>query len=83
MYYWGLQYTKASIATIAELGFPLAAVFVNAYFIPGAVHAGTYFGLYAGQWLGTAVLLFSLYMLSRVNREEEAIAPDGAATVLA
>src|SRR3989344_4215153 len=33
IYYYGLQFTRASIATIAELGFPLAAVFVNAYFI--------------------------------------------------
>ena len=47
LYYYGLQFTKASIATVAELGFPLAAVFVNAYFIPGNQAAGTYFGLYA------------------------------------
>lgn len=70
LYYYGLQYTKASIATLAELGFPLAAVFVNAYFIAGVVQPGTYFGLYVGQWLGTLLLLFALYMLSRVNREE-------------
>jgi cytidyltransferase-like protein len=70
LYYYGLQYTRASIATIAELGFPLAAVFVNAYFIPGAWPAGTYFGLYTGQWFGTVLLLVSLYMLSRVNQEE-------------
>ena len=69
LYYYGLQFTRASIATIAELGFPLAAVFVNAYFIPGNLAAGTYFGLFAGQWLGTALLLFAMLMLSRVNRE--------------
>jgi len=69
LYYYGLQFTKASIATIAELGFPLAAVFVNAYFIPGNQSAGTYFGLFAGQWLGTVILLFAMFMLSRVNRE--------------
>jgi drug/metabolite transporter (DMT)-like permease len=69
LYYYGLQFTKASIATIAELGFPLAAVFVNAYFIPGNQASGTYFGLFAGQWLGTALLLFAMLMLSRVNRE--------------
>jgi drug/metabolite transporter (DMT)-like permease len=71
LYYYGLQFTRASIATIAELGFPLAAVFVNAYFIPGASPAGSLFGLFALQWLGTALLLASLYMLSRVNAEEE------------
>ncbi len=69
LYYYGLQFTKASIATVAELGFPLAAVFVNAYFIPGNQATGTYFGLYVGQWLGTALLLFAMLMLSRVNRE--------------
>lgn len=74
LYYYGLQYTRASIATIAELGFPLAAVFVNAYFIPGASPAGSYFGLFAGQWLGTALLLAALYMLSRVNQAESALA---------
>lgn len=71
LYYYGLQFTKASIATIAELGFPLAAVFVNAYFIPGNQAAGTYFGLYAAQWIGTALLFLAMFMLSRVNRESE------------
>ena len=71
LYYYGLQFTKASIATIAELGFPLAAVFVNAYFIPGNQAPGTYFGLFAGQWLGTALLLFAMLMLSRVNQEAQ------------
>ncbi|MDB5237971.1 MAG: hypothetical protein JWM46_241 [Candidatus Kaiserbacteria bacterium] len=70
LYYYGLQFTRASIATIAELGFPLAAVFVNAYFIPGNQAAGAYFGLYAGQWIGTLLLLAAMYMLSRVNVEE-------------
>ena len=74
IYYYGLQYTKASIATLAELGFPLAAVFVNAYFIAGNVLPGTYFGLFPGQWLGTTLLLFALYMLSRENRNEAMIA---------
>lgn len=70
LYYYGLQFTRASIATLAELGFPLAAVFVNAYFIPGAWPEGTYVGLYLGQWVGTALLLYALYMLSRVNQSE-------------
>lgn len=70
LYYYGLQFTRASIATIAELGFPLAAVFVNAYFIPGNQVSGTYFGLFAGQWFGTLLLLFAMLMLSRVNQQE-------------
>ncbi|HEY4488282.1 MAG TPA: DMT family transporter [Candidatus Paceibacterota bacterium] len=74
LYYWGLQHTRASIATLAELGFPLAAVFVNAYFIASVPSEGTYFGLYLGQWIGTALLLGALYMLSRVNQNEESVA---------
>ena len=74
IYYYGLQFTRASIATLAELGFPLAAVFVNAYFIAGNNAPGTYFGLFAGQWIGTALLLAALYMLSRENRDEIAVA---------
>jgi drug/metabolite transporter (DMT)-like permease len=74
LYYYGLQFTRASIATIAELGFPLAAVFVNAYFIPGNWAAGTFLGLFAGQWVGTALLIAAMLMLSRVNRQEEVAA---------
>lgn len=70
IYYYGLQFTRASIATIAELGFPLAAVFVNAYFIASTTVPGAFLGLLAGQWLGTALLLVAMLMLSRVNREE-------------
>lgn len=77
LYYYGLQFTRASVATIAELGFPLAAVFVNAYFIPGNQAAGTFFGLAIGQWIGTALLLFAMWMLSRVN--ERSIAETAAA----
>jgi drug/metabolite transporter (DMT)-like permease len=70
LYYYGLQFTRASIATIAELGFPLAAVFVNAYFIPGNWAPGTLLGLYPGQWVGTAILLFAILKLSKVNVDE-------------
>ena len=43
-----------------------------AYFIPGNQAPDIYFGLFAGQWVGTALLLFAILMLSRVNREETA-----------
>ena len=69
LYYFGLQFTRASVATIAELGFPLAAVSVNAYFIPNAQGTGPYFGLFLGQWIGALALLLALYMLTRVNSE--------------
>ena len=70
LYYYALSSTRASIATIAELGFPFAAVFVNAYFIPGNWAPGTYWGLAIGQWAGTAILLVAVVMLGRVNRDE-------------
>lgn len=71
LYYYGLKHTQASIATLAELGFPLAAVLVNAFFIAGVSRPDTFLGLYAMQWLGTALLLFALYRLSSVNATEE------------
>ena len=69
IYYYGLRFTKASIATLAELGYPLAAVFINVYFIAGLTQPGTYAGLYVGQWVGALLLLGALYLLSRLNRE--------------
>lgn len=61
LYYKGLQHTKASIATIAELGFPLAAVVVNAIFLKAL--------LLPMQYLGMLVLLLALYNLSKANVE--------------
>ena len=49
-------------------------MFVNAYFIPGNWAAGTFLGLFAGQWIGTLFLIIAMLMLGRVNREEEAVA---------
>ncbi len=68
IYYRGLQYTKASVATLAELGFPLGAVIVNAIFLKA--------GLLPWQIVGMAVLLFAIFQLSRVNvNQEGTIAP--------
>lgn len=63
LYYRGLEFTKASVATLAELGFPLAAVLVNAVFIPGSL-------LVPMQAVGMAILLGALYFLARGNRRE-------------
>ena len=61
IYYKGLQHTKASIATLAELGFPLAAVVVNYFFLKEA--------LVPMQFLGMAILLYGLWHLSKENEE--------------
>jgi drug/metabolite transporter (DMT)-like permease len=58
IYYRGLETTKASVATLAELGFPMAAVIVNWIFIPGSA-------LVWQQIVGIAVLLGAVFMLGR------------------
>jgi drug/metabolite transporter (DMT)-like permease len=65
IYYRGLQFTKASVATLAELGFPLAAVLVNYIFLKDA--------LVPMQLVGMVVLLFAVFQLGRVNAEEPAV----------
>lgn len=62
LYYRGLQDTKASIATLAELGFPMAAVIVNWIFIPGSA-------LVPMQIVGMAILLFAIFRLSGYNQQ--------------
>ncbi|MDO8564608.1 MAG: DMT family transporter [bacterium] len=66
IYYKGLTHTKASIATLAELGFPLLAVIVNAAFL----HAF----LKPAQLLGMALLLFAIWKLTALNRAALSVA---------
>lgn len=61
IYYKGLENTKASVATVAELGFPLAAVGVNALFIGGAITFA--------QVVGMLALLAAIYFLTRSQNE--------------
>lgn len=65
VYYKGLQATNASIATLAELGFPMAAIFVNWLFIPNSA-------LVPMQFLGVAILLFAVWGLANYNKEAAA-----------
>ncbi len=64
IYYKGLTYTKASVATIAELGFPVAAVLVNVAFIPNST-------INAIQIQGMLLLLGAVYFLTRVESGSE------------
>ena len=57
MYYRGLRTTPASVATIAELAFPLSAIVLN-YLIFGATLTGT-------QWVGIVLLASVLFVMSR------------------
>ncbi|KKU77725.1 MAG: hypothetical protein UY03_C0010G0008 [Parcubacteria group bacterium GW2011_GWA2_47_64] len=60
IYYKGLQTTKASIATLAELGFPFLAVIVNA--------AALGLFLKPMQVAGMVLLLFAVWGLTRINQ---------------
>lgn len=62
VYYYGLQFTQASIATLAELGFPMAAIFVNWLFIPNSA-------LVPMQLVGVGVLLAAISGLSFYNTD--------------
>ncbi|TSA45336.1 DMT family transporter [bacterium] len=65
IYYRGLRYTNASVATIAELAFPFSAVIVNWIFLDAK--------LAAGQILGGLVLLFAIMGLTFVNTKESEV----------
>ncbi len=63
IYYKGLQTTKASVATIAELGFPFLAVIVNA--------AALGLFLRPMQIAGMLILLFAVWGLMKVNKADQ------------
>lgn len=65
IYYRGLRATPASVATIAELAFPFAAVIVNWIFLDAT--------LSLGQIAGGLILLLAVTRLSLVNSKENAI----------
>jgi drug/metabolite transporter (DMT)-like permease len=58
IYYKGLENTSASVATIAELGFPMAAVIINWFFLGAA--------LVPVQLLGMSILVFAIFRLTRL-----------------
>lgn len=65
IYYRGLRFTKASIATIGELAFPFAAVIVNWIFLDAKLEAA--------QILGGVILALAMTRLSIVSSKESAI----------
>ncbi|MCH7492301.1 DMT family transporter [Patescibacteria group bacterium] len=60
LYYWGLKYTKASVATIAELFFPFSAVILNWIFLGET--------LVLVQIIGSLVLVAGIYQVQKSNR---------------
>ena len=61
IYYKGLSKTRASIASIIELAFPMTAVFID-YFLYGTT-------LEITQYLAAAVLLFAAYKVATLKQE--------------
>lgn len=59
LYYYGLKRISASVASICELAFPLTAVVLE-YFVHGNI-------LSPIQWIGAAVLLMSILMVSGIK----------------
>jgi drug/metabolite transporter (DMT)-like permease len=59
LYYYGLKNISASVATIAELAFPLTAVLLE-YFIRDNI-------LDAVQWLGVLFLMIAIFRVTKVN----------------
>ncbi len=59
LYYYGLKKITASVATVCELAFPLTAVVLE-YFLHGNI-------LKPVQWIGVAILLFSILKVSGIN----------------
>ena len=75
IYYYGLRSTKASVATLCELAFPVAAVVVNWIFL-GAT-------LSVMQIVGGVILLFAITRLTLVNEDlaDEKLVESEARTV--
>lgn len=63
IYYYGLRYTKASVATLMELGYPLAAIFINWKFL----------GITLSVWqiVGALVLLASVTVLVLTDKNSD------------
>ncbi|MHA2365108.1 MAG: DMT family transporter [Candidatus Hodarchaeales archaeon] len=62
LYYYGLKMSKAAIAGLAELTFPVLAIFVNEIFLG--------FGLEPIQIIGAIILLVDVSTLSYINMKE-------------
>jgi len=62
LYYYGLKRISASVATIAELSFPLTAILLE-YIIHDNI-------LDWVQWIGAILLIYSIIQVSRVNLQK-------------
>lgn len=62
LYYYGLRYIKASVATICELAFPISSILFD-YIFNGSI-------LSPIQWISVFVMIGSIYRLSKNQSSE-------------
>ncbi len=63
IYYYGLKRVMASQSTIYELAYPATAILLD-FILNGKVFS-------VGQWLGTAILIFSIYRIAGLGSEKK------------
>ena len=61
IYYSGLAHTKASIASVAELGYPVAGILVNYVTLDTELHIT--------QLSGACILLVAIFHITKINRQ--------------
>ena len=59
IYYYGLKWTKASVATICELTYPIAGVILAYLFLNGS--------MLLFQWIGAIIIIIAITALSYIN----------------
>ncbi len=62
LYYYGLRWSRAFVGGVAELAFPVLAIFVNFYFLG--------FGLSGLQLLGAIILFAVVMLMTYINKIE-------------
>ena len=72
LYYRGLASTPASMATLAELAFPVTGVLVNLYLVTPRQSITSY------QIAGIVILWAAIAVLDRINARRPAVLPIGA-----
>jgi drug/metabolite transporter (DMT)-like permease len=72
LYYRGLASTPASMATLAELAFPVTGVLVNLFLVTPRQSITTY------QVAGIVILWAAIAVLDRINSRRPAVLPIGA-----
>ena len=63
LYYYGLKYISAHVATMCELAFPVSSAILD-YFINKSI-------LSPVQWISAGVMLFAIYRLTKNQMQNQ------------